>query len=563
MLFNKSLTTPENRNLSTSVGVTNQFVYTLPDATTKIWYENRDGDHAAYGWQFENLIRQSVDDPNRAPTGWGISRSDKYINGIVLSNSSTATQATEQYGSNTRLLDIGPVWYYAIRDSWASGYIQFFPEYQDYDSFDWFKVNQPYCVTSQGSSGSENEELNRCNQILKALKPEVREWMIDNQRVGDVVAYLMRSNLPGGYLNPINHRPVVNTGWDTTEDIALAASITIETIPPTLSINLISDSISQEYPNYKVQTAEVIGLKRSDLTQTRTIEVELICDNPNATFVWIQGQGKSTISANGNRATIIILWQANFEVEAQDGHKLMSNRMDVMAVAYDGTHYSCPVFISEYTTPEARELVPHMNEIGIAADDSFVCKLNGVEVSTGSNWQALIRKSVEWKQGNNLVEIAVTNAGGPGGLLVLLYVGEVETVTDDSWEASIDQITWKKPTQIIEHSASIWKQYGTTGIKDNTTAKWLWLSEAPETSTVYFRKTVVVGTPVSDPTPNPDQSAEITQLKIQLAATQIRFEMMQAGFILEEAKAIAIQAELDNVRGLVNGFKNALNEILK
>jgi hypothetical protein len=494
MIFDKLANTPVFSPVTGPGFNIGQSAYTLPDTATKIWHENRDGLHANYEQYFDNLIRKGDS------TSWGINSSENYLNGIVISNSSTAANASEASGSNTRYLDIaGQTLYHAVRHCWRHGILQFFPEHQDYDAVDWFRVNQPYVVTSQGSSGSEGEEVQRCNEIVKALRPDVREWMIANQRVGDIVAYLMRSNLPGGYLDPKNHQPVLSTKWPSAEDLALAVSLTIDTMPPKLSIKLISDSLKQ---SNLVRTDEVIGLKRVDLTQSRVIEVELICDKPSVDFYWLKCQGESTIERNTKyRATITIPFQANFEIEAQDGHRLLSNRIDIIAVAYDGTHFSCPVFISEYTTPEARESRPKMNEIGVTADDSFVCKLNGIEVSSGYDWKTLIRKPVEWEQGNNLVEIVVKNVGGSGGLLASMFVGEVETVSDNSWEASMDKLIWKKPDQVTSHNGSVWHRYGgVTGVKVDTAAKWIWLSEAPETATVYFRKTVIVGTP----TPIPD-----------------------------------------------------------
>jgi len=504
MIFDKLVNTPIYSAVTGPGFNVGQSVYTLPDTTTKIWHENRDGLHANYEQYFDNLIRKGNS------TSWGLNSSEKYMNGIVISNSSTAAaaNANEASGSNTRRLDIGgQTLYHAVRDSWRQGCLQFFPEHQDYDAIDWYKVNQPYVFTSQGSSGSEGEEVQRCNEIVKALKPEVREWMIANQRVGDVVAYLMRSNMPNWYLDPKNHQPVLSMKWPSAEDLALAASLTIDTMPPKLSIKLISDTSKQ---SDLLRTDEVIGLKRVDLTQSRVLEVELVSDKPNATFVWIQGQGKSIIASNGNRATITIPWQANLEVEGQDGHKLTSNRMDVMAVAHDGTHFSCPVFISEYTTPEARELAPRMNEIAIAADDSFVCKVNGVQVSTGSPWNQLFRIPYEWKQGNNLVEISVTNAGSAGGLLASLFVGEVETASDKSWEASLDNISWETPDKITPYGQGPWAS-NVIGAKPNTKAQWIWISRAPENATVHFRKNVVIGTPDPDPNPDPFEGKNVVK----------------------------------------------------
>jgi len=471
-----------------------QSVYTLPGTTTKIWHENRDGLHANYEQYFDNLIRKGDS------TSWGLNSSEKYLNGIVISNSSTAANASEASGSNTRRLDIGgQTLYHAVRDSWRQGCLQFFPEHQDYDAVDWYKVNQPYVFTSQGSSGSEGEEVQRCNEIVKALRPEVREWMIANQRVGDVVAYLMRSNMPGGYLDAKNHQPVLSMKWPSAEDLALAASLTSDTMPPKLSIKLISDSYKQ---SDLVRTDEVIGLKRVDLTQSRVIEVELICDKPNVNLHWVECQGKCTIAVANNRATITIPFQADFEIEAQDGHRLLSNRMDIIAVAYDGIHYSCPVFISEYTTPEARALMP--------IPDPF----------EGKNVVKQTVKEGEW------IRLKAPEGFMLGDVLFASYGTSTNYVKGACHSStSMNLVAAAKTAKTLDVRGS-YLSFGDPCYGVNKTLA-VAVELVPELSPTP--------SPTPTPTPTPDQSAEVTRLKMELEVLQEK----------------------------ILNFKNALNEIIK
>ena len=483
MIFDKSTKTPVFSAVTGPGFNIGQSVYTLPDTATKIWHENRDGLHANYEQYFDNLIRKGDS------TSWGINSSENYLNGIVISNSSTAANASEASGSNTRYLDIAnQTLYHTVRDSWRQGCLQFFPEHQDYDAVDWFRVNHPYVFTSQGSSGSEGEEVQRCNEIVKALRPEVREWMIANQRVGDVVAYLMRSNLLGGYLDPKNHQPVLSTKWPSAEDLALAASITIDKMPPKLSIKLISDSLKQ---SDLVRTDEVIALKRVDLTQSRVIEVELICDKPSVDVYWLKCQGKSTIERNTKyRATITIPFQADFEIEAQDGHRLTSNRMDIIAVAHDGTHFSCPVFISEYTTPEARALMP------IA--DPF----------EGKNVVKQIVKEGEW------IKLKAPDGFMLGDVLFASYGTSTNYVRGACHSsASMNLVAAAKTAKSLDVRGS-YLVFGDPCYGVNKTLA-VAVELVPE----------VVPVPTPTPTPMPDQSAEIERLKSELAAMTIERNM--------------------------------------
>jgi hypothetical protein len=492
----------------------NQQVYTLPDTDTKIWYENRDGWHSYPGIEFENDIVLS-----EKQTGWGINLNVVYENAIVISNSSTGRDPTETGGSNTRVPDQNKTWWYSIREMWQSGTLQFFPEHKDYDQTDWFKINQPYVITTQHSSGSEMNELQRCRIIVEALQPEVRQWLIANRRVGDVVSYLMRANQYSGYLDPLCHRVVVNHPVDFRDpmlvDKELASSITLDTIPPLLKIRVVSDTmqgatVNESLASHVIRTDEVVGLIRNVATPVRTIVVELEADKP-CKFHWVKCQGESAITYQNPEKTLVAITiplQSNFDVAKPDGSTIESNRVEIIAVAHDGTHYSSPVFVTEYFPPQTRLERKRMNEILLHADDSFRLSVNGNQIATGENWQFRYATPFTQWQESNTIEVAVVNLGGPGGLLGAIFIGNDLHVTDSTWQASLDKVNWVAPS-VLQNSGSVWDANGLPSIPSSWTAKgiaWLWHPQATENSTVYFRKTI--GSVVPNPTPNPSTLAD-------------------------------------------------------
>ena len=518
MLFNKQSNPAPSESVTVSTwygGTLSGNTYTYqPTPGGAIWHENRDQGHTNYGVHFDNIIQS---------TGFSLNTNEFYPGSIVLANSSTASAPTESTGSQTRSIDdIELYWYFAQRQ-WREGYMFFCPEHMDYDARDWFKINNPYHVVSQGSSGSEGEELLRCLAIIKAIRPEVLQWMIDNKRVGDILTYLMRSNQFGGYLDPLVHLPVVNNWSASQADLDLASSLTISTLPPTLFIKVLNDSLDQRNQwgqplTTYVRTDEVVGLKRIDNSPTRILEVELIGSKPGMIYHWIKVQGESSISfpnIGNTRATITIPLQSNISVLAQDGHTTISNRVDICAVAYDGLHYSAPIFISEYITPEVRNLMPHSNEIGVTADNSFICKINGVEKLKGNNWQSFVIGSVDWVEGENLVEISVINEGGPGGLLVNAFVGEQEYGSDATWEVSRDGTSWSSASVLGSHGMPPWGPI--SGIKPNTKAQWIWMSGSPENVSLSFRKIIVNGE-----SPLPDTELETLMAELNALKAAIR-----------------------------------------
>ena len=526
-----SLAEYTSRTIATFLGNTNvnQICYELPTTDSLIWYENRDGWHANYGGAFENTIQTSNNE-----TAWGINLNESYANGIVISNSSTAKGPDEDYGSNTRIPDNGKIWWYLIRELWKSGVIQFFPEHADYDSLDWFKLNQPYVLTTQGSSGSEANEVDRCRKIVSALKPEVRRWLIDKKRVGDVVSYLLRSNQYSGYLDPLSHRVVVDTSDATQEDINLAASITLDTIPPSLKINVISDSLqgndTQEiWDSHTVRTDEVVGFIRRTNAQIRTIVVELEA-NKLCQLHWIKSQGVSAITYDNpekTRATITIPLQGNFDVAKPDGSIIESNRVELIAVAHDGTHYSSPVFVTEYFPPETRVERKRMNEIIIHADNSFRLRVNENQIAMGDDWKNRYATPFsQWKE-SNTIEVEVINAGGPGGMLGAVYVGDVLHVTDASWQASLDRVNWVAPS-VMSHAGSPWDRERLVLPAAWGNAAWLWHPQATENSTVYFRKTI--GTVLPEPVPTPEPQPVVGDFERRIAALESTISKLKDAF---------------------------------
>jgi hypothetical protein len=244
----------------------------------------------------------------------------------------------------------------------------------------------------------------------------------------------------------------------------------------------------------------------------RTIQVELRSDKP-CEFHWIKSQGDCAITyqtPDKSKATITIPHQADFPVQRQDGETVISNRVEVVAVAFDGTHYSSPVFLTEYFTPAARQAGPRMNEILVYADDSFVMNLNGQEILSGNQWnQPYRKKEVAWGEADTL-DIAVTNKGGAGGLFAACWVGDKLHMSDYTWVCSLNGVDWVAPV-VTRHEQSEWAKYFAAPIPNAT---WVWHPQAGESVTVYFRKVFDATVPTPEPT---DLSQRVAALEATLS----------------------------------------------
>ena len=116
--------------------------------------------------------------------------------------------------------------------------------------------------------------------------------------------------------------------------------------------------------------------------------------------------------------------------------------------------------------------------IWVTADDQFVLFVNGVEVGRSDGKKDAWRRPRQFditkniSTGMNVIAIAVTNEGGPAGLLVRLIVeikGEKELtiVTDSRWkthdsevsgwyETSFDDSGWKNAVELGKYGAQPW-----------------------------------------------------------------------------------------------------------
>lgn len=383
--------------------------YTLPKA--KVWYENRDGFHS--NSKFENTIYFNESQQQIEASGvessyrQSLNGSDKYSE-VVVSNASMAYGASETQGCLARrydrvLAEDGVGWtvyvdhfLIAQRELWATCLLFVCPEHTDYDEIDWFKINHPYIFVTQGSSGSDQATVGKLKDIVEAIPDEVLEHLKASKRLGEVVTYLFRSDI-GDYQSPTTHRPVHRGTGLTAAGKARAAGLTIDSLPPQLRIELVSDSLPNPM-NHLARTAEVIAVRRTDGTASRTLVVRAVGQsNKPLTYRWIINQGQCEIAANGPECTITIPMQRDFAVDGKQ-----SNRIEVMCLAHDGTHYSCPAMVSEYITPRARLTMPNPSDpsdpssgyVFVAMENQAVNFAKAMDVAYGANGRYAFKENV-------------------------------------------------------------------------------------------------------------------------------------------------------------------------
>lgn len=459
-------------------------VFELPSVEFPVWYENRDGLHSNNS-AFQNRVQNSWDvESSTRGINLGL---EQYAGGLVVAN---ASLYSDSFGALSRQLEnasMKPFWE-LMRMNWQRGYFFLCPEHVDYDAIDKFQHNHPYAIVSQGSSGSDQPVIDRLFWILSKINADVLRSLIASDRAGDVINALFRRSL-GDHLNDKTHRPVVSIGeLDQGVQVSIDA-VNSGKLPPKVSIAVAFADGLISYPTLP----EYVGFNRP-LDREVVLDVRVQCDK-QAEINVITSQGKATVmTLMPNTYRIIVPVQETQSIEAMDGHRVNTNRVDVHFVAFDGVHYSSPATISFYAPP-SEIVMPKKNAICVAADNEFVLRVNGKELSRGDNWMDCKETPVQWDQGENKIEVEVKNLGGPGGAIIEVFS---ESQLQPQWTAKHSEK--ELAIRRIKYGDGEWgkRVANTTGLTD-----WMWCDEVPGDATIVFSASVKIGEPAPTPEPAP------------------------------------------------------------
>jgi hypothetical protein len=303
------------------------------------------------------------------------------FNAVTLGNCSQAVTGGLEWRSLPRLVlttNGGPALLYG---QYAANHLYVYPEHRDHDADfhgDVFPANTPYCLISQGSSGSDQPFLRAVAATLAAFRPEVKRTLISRGALMPTVQMILRRCLrgqdgPRDYLSGAAHPTVFDAAeLDVPAMVKLAHSLTEDLLPPVVRIRVIEESqpisgwesFSNESERLFDTPAAIARVHRTLAYSRRMVisarEGSFDIHGRPLLFRW------SVLRGDPRRISIQLLNQEGSVAEVRIGYHerrpvapgspLFSDRVDIGVFASNGTFDSAPAFVSTYYPASERRI---------------------------------------------------------------------------------------------------------------------------------------------------------------------------------------------------------------
>jgi hypothetical protein len=340
-------------------------------------YDNCDRDHSNLNYdQFPQLTRIEYRPEIVAEAPFGL-QNRMLHGGVVLGNSSTASEGSPLWRSNPRQAYGKPASMAILAFQYFHNHLYIYPEHRDHDPGhngkgggfgDVFPANTPYVLISQGSSGTDLPFLDACACTMAAFHPEVKRRLVERGFFVPTLQQIFRScykgvRKPEEYLTGLAHPSVFEGSLiDPLKMIEAAHSMTLETVPPLVRIRVEQQDsaiVGRDY--FDVADREIlfdtpcaiarIGRSLQYRRQMIIMARDSIDLNPRRLkFKWVVLRGdESRISLKplddaGSRAEISVAWHPRRK--SHPARAIQSNRVDIGVFAHNGAQWSAPAFVS-------------------------------------------------------------------------------------------------------------------------------------------------------------------------------------------------------------------------
>ena len=297
----------------------------------------------------------------------------------TIGNSSTAQTGGPLWRSQERSAQTTPTAIAVQAAQYLSNLLYVYPEHRDYDPGrngggggwgDVFPANTPYCIISQGSSGSDQVFLRALATTIAAFRPETYARLVKVRLLAPTLQMILRrcyrpSESAEDYFTGRAH-PVVFDGalLDVERMVVMAHALSPTEIPPLVRLAVREEDAAgpgAEYPDAtpgEVLFGTSCAVARVWHGGARTrrlivnVEGSVDLDNRPMTYRWALLQGNredvtiSPLTPNGSVAELRVAWHSRFAISPES--KLASNRVDIGVFASGGGPWSAPAFVTFY-----------------------------------------------------------------------------------------------------------------------------------------------------------------------------------------------------------------------
>lgn len=342
-------------------------------------YDNCDHDHSNLNYaEFPQLSRIEYRPEIAADVPFGL-QNRLLHGGVVLGNSSTASEGSPLWRSNARLAYGNPTSMAVLAFQYLHNHLYVYPEHRDHDPGhnskgggfgDVYPANTPYVLISQGSSFTDQPFLDALACTMAAFRPEVKRRLVERGLFAPTLQQIFRScykavRKPEDYLTGLAHPSVYEGSLiDPLKMIESAHAMTLDTIPPLVRLRVEqqdSGVVGRDY--FDVAEREqlfdtpcgIARIGRSVQYRRRMVVSAHESVDPNQRrlkYQWVVLRGdESRISLKplddtGNRAEVTVAWHPRRK--AHPAKAIQSNRVDIGVFATSGANWSAPAFVSWY-----------------------------------------------------------------------------------------------------------------------------------------------------------------------------------------------------------------------
>jgi hypothetical protein len=287
---------------------------------------------------------------------------------VVIGNSSTAYTSGSGEGGHVRKNCMSSQ--YDINKSVAQ-YLgnthMWYPEHRDHDERDDHFSQIPYCSASQGSSGSEQDELRKAFRTLAAFKKPVKERLRAEGLIMPIlqmIARRTRVTSAAEYLTGAAHPNAFDNYSNQDAMLELAYEIDADNIPPLVEVEILDhsyDGVSgKDYFTNRPELYFESHAATAFVFRDKTFTKEIIASARNSydlndrplTYHWAVLRGEtnhvriSPLTPNSSVVKIEIDYHSETTIE---GTSRLTNLVSVGAFVHNGAYYSPPAFITSYS----------------------------------------------------------------------------------------------------------------------------------------------------------------------------------------------------------------------
>ncbi len=384
-------------------------------------YDNRDRGHSRMKVeQFPQLARLVYGEPARNRRLDHGAQLAFLHDAPTIGNASLAQTSGPFWRSMSRsaLVDARAV--QMLADQYLNHHLYVYPEHRDHDGDfgDVFAANTAYLLTSQGSSGSDQQFLEALACTLAAFRPDTRRLLLEQHLLMPTVQMILRLcrrpivDLDGYFTGQAHPAVFAGDSLDVERMVRLANRMMPDEVPPLVRLAVVEEDeavLGVDY--FEAQAGErlfdsvsaIARVGRASRWQRRLVVDVGATVDPNGlplVFHWrlLRGEPERVrirlLNAEGTRAELLVAWHA---WGTPPGAGIAGSRVDIGVFAHNGKQVSAPAFVTWYFPANEKRTYDESGRI--AAVEFLPASKAGSYVDpavvTPANWQDSYRYAAE------------------------------------------------------------------------------------------------------------------------------------------------------------------------